>query len=88
VPSPRSRSITAATLEEALRVLADLGARIVEERMPDLSQMLDAWLAICTSEAATPPGPRRRPTDFTMPMNVAGTPSICLPSGGKGHPRR
>jgi amidase len=154
----------AAAIEEALRVLADEGARIVEVRVPHLSRMLEAWLTICASEAArahaatypsraeeygvsfrgvlemgagmtseqlaaatrvraelaslftavletvdalasaaggspawpvTPQsqvGPAAdlraawsaaapRAADFTMPMDLAGTPSICLPSG-------
>jgi Asp-tRNA(Asn)/Glu-tRNA(Gln) amidotransferase A subunit family amidase len=36
----------AAALEEALRVLADLGARIVEVRMPDLALRHEALLAV------------------------------------------
>ena len=154
----------AAALEEALRVLTGLGARIVDVRMPDLTGMVDAWFAVCGSEAvaahaANYPAraaaygpyfrevldtgarvtPRQvadarkwraeitaqftavlesvdamacpaggdpawavsheiqvgplpalhaawsavapRAADFTMPMDLAGTPAICLPSG-------
>jgi len=153
-----------ASIEAALKVLAGLGARIVEVKMPDLAGMLNIWLAICAPEAlaehkanypsraaeygryfrdflaagatitpaqvagahagrakfaagfntllesvdvmACPAGgapawavsrelmmssPAEfgetweklspRATDFTMPMNLAGTPAICLPSG-------
>jgi hypothetical protein len=31
-------------------VLTDLGARIVEVRMPDLTGVMDAWFALCASE--------------------------------------
>lgn len=154
----------AAAIEEALKVLAGLGARIVDVQMPDLSAMLDTWLTIDTAEAAAAhaanfpsraseygpyfrevltigaavTAPRLaaarktrteiaakvsavlesvdvmacpaggspafpitrdihiapmaayhavwgkaapRSADFTLPMNLAGTPSICLPSG-------
>jgi amidase len=42
----------AASIEEALKVLAGLGARIVDVRMPDLSAMVEAWIVLCSSEAA------------------------------------
>jgi amidase len=153
-----------ASIEAALKVLEGLGARIVEVKMPDLSGMLNIWLAICAPEAlaehkanypsraaeygpyfrdflaagatmtpaqvadaqagrakfsadfsallesvdvmACPAGgapafpvsrelqlspiaefsaawgkASPRAPDFTMPMNLAGTPAICLPSG-------
>lgn len=154
----------AASIEEALKVLAGLGARIVDVKMPDLNGMLNMWLAICATEAlavhkanypsraaefgssfrdvlaagATIPPPAvagakawrdtftvgfttlldsvdvmacpaggapawpvsrelqlgpmaeltaawekasPRSSDFTLPMDLAGTPAICLPSG-------
>ncbi len=152
----------AASIEEALKVLASLGARIVEVTMPDRSAMRDTWLSTCAPEAlvfhkdsyparandygvyfrqflamgaavtpeqaatarawrtqfsarftavlesvdamACPAGGAPtwpvtraqllggdilaamakslpRASDFTMPMNLAGTPAICLPSG-------
>jgi amidase len=154
----------AASIEEALKVLAGRGARIVDVKVPSLDGMVNAWIAICTTEAlavhranypsrASAYGPyfrevlalgttitpaqveaahawRRdfanrfetllqsvdamacpaggapawpvtrelhlgpfmdysaawekaspRFSDFTMPMNLAGTPAICLPSG-------
>jgi amidase len=154
----------AAALEDALKVLTDLGAQIVDVFMPDLTGMVDAWISLCSSEAvaahaasypsrASEYGPyfrqildtgarvtpqqlgdarKKRATittqltavldsvdamvspatggpawtithaiqvgplpayhaafgaaaprssDFTMPMNFAGTPAICLPSG-------
>ena len=154
----------AASISDALKVLARLGARIVDVKMPDLAGMVTAWVAICapqavafhranypsraneygayfrqllaTGQAITPQqlvaarAWRReftsrftallesvdamacpaggapawpithdvqigsmtdysaawtkaspRATDFTMPMNLAGTPAICLPSG-------
>ena len=37
-------------LQAALRVLTDLGARIVDVKMPDLSQMLPIWSTICSAE--------------------------------------
>ena len=40
----------AAALEEALKVLAGLGARIVDVKMPDLRGVVGAWMAICSSE--------------------------------------
>ena len=42
----------AAAIEEALKILAGLGARIVDVTMPNLSAMLDVWLTIDTAEAA------------------------------------
>ena len=42
----------AASIEEALQVLAGLGARIVEVRMPDLAEMGTAWFTLASSEAA------------------------------------
>ena len=154
----------AASIEEALKVLASLGARVVEVKMPDRAPMVNTWLWICAPEAlafhrahypsrgddyglyfrqflamganvtpeqaakarewraefsagftkvlesvdamACPAGGAPawpitreqqlsgfldlaqamtkflpRATDFTMPMNLAGTPAICLPSG-------
>jgi amidase len=154
----------AASIEEALEVLAGLGAVIVEVKMPDRTPMVNAWLQICAPEAvafhkdhypsrahdyglyfrqflalgasvtaeqtakarewcsgfsarfttmlesvdamACPAGGAPawtvtrdqqlggfldfsaamgkylpRAADFTMPMNLAGTPAICLPSG-------
>ncbi len=40
-----------ASIEEALNVLAGLGARIVEVRMPDLTDMETAWFMLASSEA-------------------------------------
>jgi len=154
----------AAALDAALPVLTNLGAQIVDVQMPDLTGLVDAWVAICGTEmlvahAANYPsrageyGPyireflaagarvtpqqlaaakeRRaeitaqltalldtvdamigpsggdpawpitheiqvgalpvyhqawsaaapRSSEFTMPMNLAGVPAICLPSG-------
>jgi amidase len=154
----------AASIEEALKVLAGLGATIVEVKMPDLASLVNMWIAICTPEAlaihkahfpsrakefglyfrqmlaigatvtpqqvaeaqkwrqdfttrvntilesvdamACPAGgapawpvtrdlqigsfenftaawgkAEPRAAEFTMPMNLAGTPAICLPSG-------
>jgi amidase len=154
----------AMSIEEALRVLTGLGARIVDVRMPDLTGVTEAWFMLCSSEAAAahvanypsraseygpyfrevlqigagvteqqlanarkmrteitarftsvldsvdaiacPAGgapawlisrdvqvgsmaayhaawaeASPRSTDFTMPMDLAGTPAICLPSG-------
>lgn len=152
----------AASIEEALKVLANLGARILDVTMPDRSAMRDTWLSTCAAEAlvfhkesyparandygvyfrqflamgatvtpeqaatarawrvqfsarftavlesvdamACPAGGAPawpvtraqllggdvlvsmakalpRASDFTMPMNLAGTPAICLPSG-------
>ncbi len=153
-----------ASIEDALKVLAGLGARIVDVRMPDRAAMVNSWLWICGPEAlafhadtyparaadygvyfreflagaaavtpaqqataqawrtefnarftdvlesvdamACPAGGAPafaitraqqlggflsfslgmskalpRSADFTMPMNFAGTPAICLPSG-------
>jgi amidase len=153
-----------ASIEEALKVLAGLGAIIVDVKMPDRTEMLNSWVAICATEAvaahranfpsrandygpyfrqflsigasmpaeqlakanawrvefnarftallesvdamacqaggapawpvtrALQTGPflefaaawdkaSPRASDFTMPMNLAGTPAICLPSG-------
>jgi amidase len=42
----------ARALEAASEVLKGLGAAIVDIRMPDMTGMVDAWLAICTSEMA------------------------------------
>lgn len=154
----------AASIEEVLKVLAGLGARIVDVKMPDRAAMVNTWLWTCAPEALafhkdTYPGrandyglyfrqflalgatvtPEQaatalawrtqfsarfttvlesvdamacpaggdpawpvtraqqlggflgfsmamakslpRAADFTMPMNLAGTPAICLPSG-------
>jgi amidase len=40
----------AAALEAALKVLIELGAQIVDLRMPDLSGLVATWLPICGSE--------------------------------------
>jgi amidase len=40
----------AAAIEAALKVLTDLGARIVDVRVPDLTGLTDAWFALCASE--------------------------------------
>jgi amidase len=40
----------AAALETALGVLAHLGAKIVDVKMPDLSDMLATWQTICSAE--------------------------------------
>jgi amidase len=154
----------AASIEEALKVLAGLGARIVEVTMPDRAAMVNTWVWTCAPEAlafhkdnypvrandyglylrqflalgatvtpeqaatarawrtefsarftavlesvdavACPAGSAPawpvtraqqlasrfdfslamaksmpRASEFTMPMNLAGTPAICLPSG-------
>jgi amidase len=42
----------AAALETALQELSNLGARIVEVRMPDLADMLGTWTTICGAEIA------------------------------------
>jgi amidase len=42
----------AAALDRALQVLSGLGATIVDVRMPDLSGVIEMWLAICGSEIA------------------------------------
>lgn len=39
-----------AALEKALQVLVSLGARIVDVKMPDLTGLVDTWMAICSSE--------------------------------------
>jgi amidase len=153
-----------ASIDEALKVLEGLGARIVDVKMPDITDMLNAFFAICAPEAlaahkanypsraaeygpyfravlatgaamtptqvssahawrtkftagfttvlesvdvmACPAGgapawpvtrelqlsamadlnaawekASPRAANFTMPMNLAGTPAICLPSG-------
>lgn len=153
-----------ASIEAALRLLEGLGARVVDVKMPDITIMLNMWVALCFAEAAevhkvnypsraadygpyfrevlavgatvTPSqfagaqawrtkftaelttllesvdvmacpaggapawavsrdlqlGPMAelvtewekvspRSSDFTLPMNLAGTPAICLPSG-------
>ena len=153
-----------ASIEEALELLAGLGAVIVDVKMPDITNMLNMWVAICAPEAlaahkanypsrageygpyikeflgiiatipaamtvgaqkwraqfqaafttllesvdvmacpaggapAWPVSPQLqrasmtefsaewakrspRAADFTLPMNLAGTPAICLPSG-------
>ncbi len=41
----------AASIEEALKVLASLGAPIVDVTMPDRSAMRDTWLSTCAPEA-------------------------------------
>jgi len=41
-----------ASIEEALEVLAGLGARIVNVRMPDLTGMEEAWFILASAEAA------------------------------------
>lgn len=41
----------AASIEEALKVLTNLGARIVDVRMPDMTGIPEAWLLLCSSEA-------------------------------------
>ena len=42
----------AAALEQALKVLAGLGAQIVDVRMPDLSSLLPTWQTIAAAELA------------------------------------
>jgi amidase len=42
----------ALVIEAALRVMAELGATIVDVQMPDLTGVTDAWLTICTAEMA------------------------------------
>lgn len=39
-------------IESAVRVLRDLGARIVEVKMPDVSHVVDIWQPICGHEMA------------------------------------
>ena len=41
----------AASIDEALKVLTGLGASIVEVRVPDLNDVADAWLVLCSAEA-------------------------------------
>lgn len=41
----------AASVEAAMKVLADLGAEIVEVEMPDVAEYLPAWQTICSAEA-------------------------------------
>lgn len=43
---------TGLTLEDALKVLAGLGARIVDVKMPDLTGVVETWVTICSSEMA------------------------------------
>jgi amidase len=40
----------AAAIEAALDVIARLGARIVDVRMPDLTGLVDTWATICSAE--------------------------------------
>jgi amidase len=40
----------AKAIEAALGVIANLGAKIVDVRMPDLTSMLDIWMTICAAE--------------------------------------
>jgi amidase len=40
-----------ASIEEALKVLAKAGARIVDVRMPDMTGIVSQWFAICAPEA-------------------------------------
>jgi amidase len=42
----------AKAIDAALGVIAGLGARIIDVRMPDFSDMLDAWMTICGKEMA------------------------------------
>lgn len=49
--SARIDSGQVASIEAALTVLQEQGARIVDVKMPDLSAMLPMWFAICTAEA-------------------------------------
>jgi amidase len=42
----------AAALEEAVKVLASLGAQIVEVKMPNAADAVDTWMPICASEMA------------------------------------
>jgi amidase len=42
----------AAAIEAAIRLLSDRGARIVDVHMPDLSGLVEAWMAICVTEMA------------------------------------
>ncbi len=47
----------AAAIDAALRRLESLGARIVDVKMPGLDGMVEAWFAICASEAAAAHAP-------------------------------
>ena len=40
----------AAAIEEALKVMAGLGAHIVDVKMPDLTGVVEEWMTICSSE--------------------------------------
>jgi amidase len=42
----------AATIEAAVKVLENLGAKIVAVRMPSLTALVDTWMTICPSEMA------------------------------------
>ena len=42
----------AAALENAVKVLESLGAQIVDVKMPNLTALVDTWMAICSSEMA------------------------------------
>jgi len=42
----------AAALENAIKVLEDLGARIVDLKMPDVAAVVETWIPICSSEMA------------------------------------
>ena len=42
----------AAALENAIKVLESLGARIVEVKMPSVADAVDTWMPICASEMA------------------------------------
>ncbi len=41
----------AASIEDALKVLAGLGVQIVDVKMPDMTVMVNSWVAICAPEA-------------------------------------
>lgn len=41
----------AASIEEALKVLTSLGARIVDVNVPDMTGIPEAWFLLCSSEA-------------------------------------
>ncbi|MGZ3347262.1 MAG: amidase family protein, partial [Caulobacteraceae bacterium] len=47
----------AAALENAVKVLESLGARIVEVKMPNLTAVVDTWMAICSAEMAAAHAP-------------------------------
>lgn len=47
----------AAALENAVKVLESLGARIVEVKMPNLKAVVDTWMAICSAEIAAAHAP-------------------------------